>query len=174
MHVCMHACAHTHAHTHIYISLSYSFSAPPSLSCTHIVSLSPSSPHHHSRPMHSCSLSLWAIMRQLKLSGSINAHISCGVWILQKSYWQSRRVITEKIQHYLLGGKFKVISSGFHRVQSLGQSCSHCTLSPSLTWYVATSVIITNTLMIPSCQRGLLPISFSLFSVISRPALKVL
>ena len=26
-----------------------------------------------------------------------------------------------------------VNSSGFHRVQSLGQSCSHCTLSPSLT-----------------------------------------
>ena len=31
-----------------------------------------------------------------------------------------------------------------------------------------------NSLMIPSCQRGLLPINFSLFSVISRPALKVL
>jgi len=31
-----------------------------------------------------------------------------------------------------------------------------------------------NSLMIPSCQRGLLPINFSLFSVISRPALTVL
>ena len=31
-----------------------------------------------------------------------------------------------------------------------------------------------NSLMLPSCQRGLLPINFSLFSVISRPALKVL
>ena len=35
------------------------------------------------------------------------------------------------------------------------------------------SVIVTNTLMIPTCQRRLLPINFSLFSVISRPALKV-
>ena len=99
-----HACtyAHMHAHTHMYLPFLLSLSAPPSLSlsCTHIVSLSPSSPHHHSRPLHSCSLSLslflWAIMRQLNHSGSINAHISCGVWILQKSYWQGGRVITEK------------------------------------------------------------------------------
>ena len=34
--------------------------------------------------------------------------------------------------------------------------------------------LITNTLMVSSCQRGLLPINFSLFSVISRPALTVL
>ena len=34
--------------------------------------------------------------------------------------------------------------------------------------------LITNTLRVPSCQRGLLPINFSLFSVISRPASKVL
>ena len=45
-------------------------------------------------------------------------------------------------------------SSGSHRVQFLGQSCSHCTPSPSLTWYVTMSVIMTNMLMIPSCQRG--------------------
>ena len=57
-------------------------------------------------------------------------------------------------------------SSVFCRVLFLGQSCSHCTPSTPMTWYVIMSVIITNTQVTPICQRELLLINSSLFSLI--------
>ena len=113
MHAHMHArmCTHTCTHTHIYLPVLLSLCPSLSLMHTHSLSLPLLSPPPLLPYALLFSLSLWAIMRQLKHSGSINAHISCGVWILRKSCWQGRRVITEKIQHYLLGGKFKVISN---------------------------------------------------------------
>ena len=51
-------------------------------------------------------------------------------------------------------------SLGFHRVQFLGQSSSHCTPSPSLTWSVVLIVIMTNTQMTPTVSKGAHPDQF--------------